>query len=44
MRGFADYVAPAGRGFLLLVGPGVGGVSRRPGGRRGVRGLPAAMA
>ena len=30
MRGFADYVAPAGRGFLLLVGPAVAGVSDDP--------------
>ena len=30
MHGFADYVAPAGRGFLLLVGPAVAGVSDDP--------------
>jgi trehalose synthase len=30
MHGFADYVAPQGRGFLLLVGPAVAGVSDDP--------------
>jgi trehalose synthase len=30
MHGFADYVAPAGRGFLLLVGPAVAGVTDDP--------------
>jgi trehalose synthase len=30
MHGFADYVAPEGRGFLLLVGPAVAGVSDDP--------------
>jgi len=30
MHGFADYVAPAGGGFLLLVGPAVAGVSDDP--------------
>ena len=30
MRGFAEYVAPAGHGYLLLVGPAVAGVSDDP--------------
>ncbi|MGN6791641.1 MAG: glycosyltransferase [Streptosporangiaceae bacterium] len=30
MRGFAEYIAPASRGFLLLVGPAVAGVSDDP--------------
>jgi trehalose synthase len=30
MHGFADYVAPAGRGYLLLVGPAVAGVTDDP--------------
>jgi trehalose synthase len=30
MHGFADYAAPAGRGFLLLVGPAVAGVTDDP--------------
>jgi trehalose synthase len=30
MRGFADHVAPAGSGFLLLVGPAVAGVTDDP--------------
>jgi len=30
MRGFADYVAPTGSGFLLLVGPAVAGVTDDP--------------
>ena len=30
MRGFAEYVAPAGHGYLLLAGPAVAGVSDDP--------------
>lgn len=30
MRGFADYIAPAGGGYLLLVGPAVAGVTDDP--------------
>jgi trehalose synthase len=30
MHGFADYVAPSGQGFLLLVGPAVAGVTDDP--------------
>jgi trehalose synthase len=30
MRGFAEYVAPAGRGYLVLAGPAVAGVSDDP--------------
>jgi trehalose synthase len=30
MHGFADYVAPSGQGFLLLVGPAVSGVTDDP--------------
>jgi trehalose synthase len=30
MRGFADYIAPAGDGYLLLVGPAVAGVTDDP--------------
>ena len=30
MRGFADYVAPTGSGYLLLVGPAVAGVTDDP--------------
>jgi trehalose synthase len=30
MRGFAEYVAPAGDGYLLLVGPAVAGVTDDP--------------
>ena len=30
MRGFADHVAPAGAGFLMLVGPAVAGVTDDP--------------
>ena len=30
MRGFADYVAPGGRGYLMLVGPAVTNVSDDP--------------
>jgi trehalose synthase len=30
MRGFADYIAPSGAGYLLLVGPAVTGVTDDP--------------
>jgi trehalose synthase len=30
MHGFADYVVPGGNGYLLLVGPSVGGVTDDP--------------
>jgi trehalose synthase len=30
MRGFADYVAPTGSGYLMLVGPAVAGVTDDP--------------
>ena len=30
MRGFADYVAPGGSGYLMLVGPAVAGVTDDP--------------
>ncbi len=30
MRGFADYIAPSGDGYLLLVGPAVAGVTDDP--------------
>ena len=50
MRGFAEYVAPAGRGYLVLAGPAVAEVSDDPEGAavfadcvRQWRGLPAAI-